>query len=322
MLEKIIRILIEFVVGIFGIFAIYLVYKEIKDVGFLAIRKSLFQIPLLYLLTACLFIFCDYIAFSGYDLLALKYICKKLPYSKVIKVATIAFSVTNTTGHAYIAGGSIRYLSYSKLGLKEIDILKMIVLESLTFLMGMGVILDICLILSHFLKLDRIQKYRHLLDMGAIAITLAFLAYLYFIVKPKRSFKWHNIDIKAPTFSLTFQQILVGSFDIIFSSLAFYTLFRAYLDASYFQVAIIFLIAQIIGISSQVPGGLGVFEASFLYLYPHTHNEKSAVLSALISFRLLYYFTPLIITGLSLAIMQILAKIKPYSIKQPSPDQE
>ena len=86
------------------------------------------------------------------------------------------------------------------------------------------------------------------------------------------------------------------------ASLVFYTLFRAHLDAPYLHVAVIFLISQLIGISTQVPGGLGVFEASFLYLFSHTPDEKLPLLAVLISFRVLYYFLPLLISCLWLII--------------------
>ena len=264
MLKKFLKFGID-VVGIFFlVFALYLVWREVHNLGFYQIVNKITELPLWILGIALIFILCNYIAFSGYDFLALYYIGVKLKKWLIIKTSFIAFSLTNTTGHAYIAGGSVRYFFYSKVGLNEFQVFKMIAFESLTFLMGMGAVLDICLILSHFLHLDRIHKYQHLLDLGSIAITLMLLFYLWFVVRPKKCFKLHNIIVKAPTLSLTIKQILVGSFDIISASLVFYTLFRAHLEESYLQVAIIFLIAQVIGICSQVPGGLGVFEASFL----------------------------------------------------------
>ena len=302
MWKKVLKFAIEFVGIFFLVFALYLVWREIHTLGLKQVANKITELPLFILLIALFFIICDYTAFSGYDFLALRYIGAKLKKWIVIKTAFISFSVTNTTGHAYMAGGSIRYFFYSKVGLNEFQVLKMIAFESLTFLMGMGLVLDVCLILSHFLHLNHIHKYQHLLDAGAVAITIMFLTYLWFVVRPKRCFKWHNITIKAPTLRLTAKQMLVGSFDIISASLVFYTLFRAHMDASYLQVAIIFLIAQVIGIASQVPGGLGVFEAGFLYLFPHTDAEKLPLLAVLITFRALYYFLPLAASVLWLLI--------------------
>ena len=128
--------------------ALWLVYQEIHTLGFSVILNKVRQLPFWILILAVFFIGCDYLAFSGYDFLALDYIEAKINKWLVLKTAFVSFSVTNTTGHAYMAGGSIRYFFYSKAGLNEFQVLKVIAFESLTFLMGLGIVLDICLILS------------------------------------------------------------------------------------------------------------------------------------------------------------------------------
>ena len=296
MKKKFLTLLIESMGLFFLGLAVWLVYREIHTLGFAEILNQVTQLPLWILWLALLFIAMDYLAFSGYDFLALNYIGAKIKKGLILKTAFVSFSVTNTTGHAYMAGGSIRYFFYSKAGLNEFQILKIIAFESLTFLMGMGLVLDLCLILSHFLHIPKMQAYQHFLDIGAILVTLALLFYLWFVVRPKRQFKWSNIEIKAPSMGLSLKQMLIGGLDIFSASLVFYTLFRAHLDAPYLHVAVIFLISQLIGISTQVPGGLGVFEASFLYLFSHMPNEKLPLLAVLISFRVLYYFLPLAIS--------------------------
>ena len=300
MLKKILKIGIEFMGAFFFGLALWLVYREIHTLGFDQIVDKVTELPLWILGLTLLFIACDYVALSGYDFLALRYIGAHLKKWLVLKTAFVGFSVTNTTGHAYMAGGSVRYFFYSKAGLTEFQVLKMIAFESLTFLMGMGIVLDICLILSHFMHLEHLAAYQFWLDAGAIFVTLALLAYVLFVVRPKRRFKWGNIEITAPTLSLTLKQMIAGGVDIFSASLVFYTLFCAHLDAPYIHVAVIFLLAQMIGISTQVPGGLGVFEAGFLYLFQHTPAEKLPLLAVLISFRVLYYFLPLAISCLFL----------------------
>lgn len=308
MLKKTIQILIELAAAFFCLLAFYLVCKEVKDVGFLSIQRSLFQTPIWFLSGAGIFVLCDYVALSGYDFLALKYIRKKLPFLEVLKTAMISFSVTNTTGHAYIAGGSIRYLFYSKLGLNELDILKMIAFESLTFLIGMIAVFDISLILLHFSDMSVLGQKAISFDAGAIILTLILFFYIGFIVYPHRKIKIKQILIPAPSIKMTIKQALLGGCDILSSSAVFYLLLKAHTDVHFFHIVPIYLLAQIIGISTQVPGGLGVFEGTFLYLFPHTMAEKSGILAALISFRLLYYFAPLIISGLFLAIQQLFVK--------------
>lgn len=318
MIKKAFKIIIECMALFFLGLALWLVYKEVHTLGITQIIAQLKSISIPFLLLALLFIACDYLAMSGYDFMALSYIGAKLKKLMIFKTAFIAFSVTNTTGHAYMAGGSVRYFFYSKAGLDEFQVLKVIAFESLTFLMGMGVVLDTCLILSHFMHLPELAKYQIWLDLGAVAVSIAFLLYLIFIVVPKRAFRWGKIEIKAPTLGLTLKQMLIGGADIFSASFVFYALMRANMDANYVHVAVIFLLAQLIGISSQVPGGLGVFEATFLYLFQHTPEQKLPLLASLISFRVLYYFLPLGLSCLFMLASWIRHLINPSGTHRPT----
>ena len=305
MMKKWVDFLIQLFALLFFGLALWLVYNEIRKIGWNHLLSLISQTPFWVLSTALAFTLCDYIAFSGYDFLALKYIGKKLPKDKVVEAAMISFSVTNTTGHAYIAGGSLRYMLYSKLGLTELNVLKMIAFESVTYLLGMACVFDVSLILSSLFHLTPGSTDIKWFDIGAVVVSLLVLLYWVFVVRPKRKINFKNIQIQAPSPKITLLQMLVGSMDIVAASLVFYTLLRYHMDVNIIHVFTIFTLAQLIGISTQVPGGLGVFEGAFLYLFVHTPAEKGSILAALITFRILYYFVPLGLTGLFFAGSQI-----------------
>lgn len=305
MMKKWVDFLIQLFALLFFGLALWLVYNEIRKIGWDHLLTLISQTPFWVLSTALAFTLCDYIAFSGYDFLALKYIGKKLPKDKVVEAAMISFSVTNTTGHAYIAGGSLRYMLYSKLGLTELNVLKMIAFESVTYLLGMACVFDVSLILSSLFHLTPGSTDIKWFDIGAVVVSLLVLLYWVFVVRPKRKINFKNIQIQAPSPKITLLQMLVGSMDIVAASLVFYTLLRYHMDVNIIHVFTIFTLAQLIGISTQVPGGLGIFEGAFLYLFVHTPAEKGGILAALITFRILYYFVPLGLTGLFFAGSQI-----------------
>lgn len=305
MMKKWVDLLIQLFALLFFGLALWLGYNEIRKIGWDHLLTLISQTPFWVLSTALAFTLCDYIAFSGYDFLALKYIGKKLPKDKVVEAAMISFSVTNTTGHAYIAGGSLRYMLYSKLGLTELNVLKMIAFESVTYLLGMACVFDVSLILSSLFHLTPGSTDIKWFDIGAVVVSLLVLLYWVFVVRPKRKINFKNIQIQAPSPKITLLQMLVGSMDIVAASLVFYTLLRYHMDVNIIHVFTIFTLAQLIGISTQVPGGLGVFEGAFLYLFVHTPAEKGGILAALITFRILYYFVPLGLTGLFFAGSQI-----------------
>ena len=69
------------------------------------------------------------------------------------------------------------------------------------------------------------------------------------------------------------------------------------METPFIETFVIFIIAQCVGFATQVPGGLGVFEGTFLYLYPYIETEKAGIIASLILFRLIYYFLPFILSG-------------------------
>ena len=298
MSKNLISTAVKLIALLFFVLAIYLFCHEIHKLGWSKVVNQLKEFPFKILILAVLLVFCDYVFLSGYDFLALRYLGVQINRREVFKTAFISFSVTNSTGHAYLAGGAIRYFFYSKVGLTQLQVIKMIAFESLTFLMGMGMVLDVCLILSYFFHIPKMHTYQGMLNFSAIVISLALFIYICFFVRLKKKFKLSVTEIKLPSMQMTFKQILLGASDIISASLVFYILFSFHLDADYLHVAVIFLIAQLIGVSTQVPGGLGVFEATFLYLFDPSKNEKASVFAVLIAFRVLYYFLPLLISCL------------------------
>ena len=289
---------------LFLFLAIGLVFSEVHKIGFHQITLLIRQTPFHILGLAAFFTALDYLMLSGYDFIALSYIRKKVPCLKVITNALFSFSVTNTTGHAYVAGGSLRYFLYKKIN--ELDIFKMIAFESITFLLGMISVLNIALILAFLTKTT--FPYAPFFYIGAVIIDLIFSLYLIFIILKKKSFHIKKIQIIAPTFKQTCLQFLIGTLDICSISLVFYTLLHYHTNCDIIYCFIIFILCQLIGLSTQVPGGLGVFEGSFLYLFSHTPEQKGGIIATLLTFRVLYYFVPLFLSGLFFLIRTLLKK--------------
>src|SRR6185312_263049 len=65
----------------------------------------------------------------------------------------------------------------------------------------------------------------------------------------------------------------------------------------------LFLLAQLIGVVSQVPGGIGIFEGSFLFLL-QGQLPTAHVLAALMAFRAIYYFAPLALASVILMVYE------------------
>lgn len=297
MLDRIIQFIGFFFFGI----ALWLIAEEVRKVGFEHLFDLMLTTPWWVICLMLLFTFLDYVALSGYDVLSLQYIQKHVPYPTVLKAAGIGFAVSNTVGHAYASGGSIRYLIYTPRGLTHFSILTLIAFEALTFLIGMAVVYVLAVSLAPFEH--TLANYAHIdaIYISGVCVIIAAAFYYLMIIRPKRHIKIAGADIKAPTRQMTLKQIIVGVADNFAVSLVFYTIVRYHIDISFLPVFIVFIIAQTIGVSTQVPGGIGIFEGLILFLLPHASSERGQLLSALIIFRCLYFFLPFLLACLYLA---------------------
>jgi uncharacterized membrane protein YbhN (UPF0104 family) len=102
--------------------------------------------------------------------------------------------------------------------------------------------------------------------------------------------------VPHPTFRRAAAQIGVSLADWVFSGAALYVLLPSRVPFHVFFA--VFLLGQIAGLIAQVPAGLGVFEAVMLWGLTPALSTPS-VLVALVGYRLVYFFLPLIIaTGI------------------------
>ncbi|GAB6195487.1 hypothetical protein [Lysobacter xanthus] len=83
---------------------------------------------------------------------------------------------------------------------------------------------------------------------------------------------------------------------------ALYVLLPQEATAAWPLFALAFLGASVAGVVAHVPGGLGVFEGMLLAALP---GDRTAVLAALLAYRLVYNLLPAAIAGVALALLLI-----------------
>ena len=94
-------------------------------------------------------------------------------------------------------------------------------------------------------------------------------------------------------------QVFIGGADILMASMVLYFALTAFVDIPFQTFMGVFIIANVLGTFSQVPGGLGVFEGLFMYIIPGEHN-RAMLFGALLAYRIIYYLLPLVISAIML----------------------
>ena len=114
------RILPFIGVLLFSLAAVVL-YKELHGESLHAIVDHMHAMPDGKIGLAVVLTLLSYIAMTGYDFLALRYVGQRLAYGQIALASGIGYAFSNTLGLSMIAGASVRYRIYSAWGLSARD---------------------------------------------------------------------------------------------------------------------------------------------------------------------------------------------------------
>lgn len=279
--------------------AAYMIYRQLAKYSLEDIKEAIFSIPKKNIFYACIASFLGYIVLACYDFLAITYIKKKLTAWKWLLTGFIGFSVSNNAGHAIISGGAIRYRFYTRWRFRATEILRMITFSGFTYLWGCCFLM----IIGFLLTLGNSDGETSISDITILVVTIvsAILLLIYFlaVIFYRKPIFIKDIEFTMPTFKMALAQIFTGAADTFLASLVLYFCLSPFVEIPFHTYIGVFIVAQVLGVYSQVPGGLGVFEGLFLYIIPGEHNQ-AILFGALIAYRIIYYLVPLVVSGILL----------------------
>lgn len=282
--------------------ALYIVHNQLAAHDLSDILGTLKTTPMGIVMAALLLMVINYLVLAGYDWLALRYTDhSQIPWLKMTAAALLSYAISNNTGHAWAAGGSIRYRFYSKWGVLGWDIIKISLFQTITYLLGaltLGLLGS--LLLPHYLY-STIQEPPaiHWVSLICAASLLVYWGGVFLWRKPLL-IKGFELHLPSPLMALG--QTLVASIDVMLSSLVLWVLLLNQVDSDFGAFLVVFVVAQVVGVISQVPGGIGVFEGAFLWLMADIEatDQHLILISALLLYRVIYYFVPLLLAGAGL----------------------
>lgn len=287
----------------FFAFAVFMIYRQLSKYTLQEIKDAILAVPNKNILYACIASFCGYMALSSYDYLALKYIRRKLATWKWIFAGFIGFSVSNNAGHAIVSGGAIRYRLYTRWRIQASEIVKMVTFSGFTYLVACFFLVILGFMLSPGHLLASVSS--PLVNWGLMIFSVGgMIFYLWGCAFYKKPIIIKEIEFEAPSVPMALAQMVIGSADILMASLVLYFVMESYVDIPFLTFIGAFIIAQVLGVYSQVPGGLGIFELVFTNLMPEEENQAN-LFAILVLYRIIYYLLPLIISGIALFAYEI-----------------
>ncbi|MEN9204343.1 MAG: lysylphosphatidylglycerol synthase domain-containing protein [Thermostichales cyanobacterium DRC_bins_46] len=284
--------------------SMWAIRQELRQHSPQEIWDSLQAIPPKWVGMAMLFTGLNYWALTGYDTLAIRYVGYALPYRKTALVAIISYAISNTVGLALLSGSALRYRFYSSWGLSSAKIAQIIAFCNLSFWLGLFTVGGVLFTLEPIavptlLKLPFSSVYP--LGIVFLGMTLAYLGWSFLGFQSWQIGKW-TLPHLPIQFSLA--QIAITALDWLLATAVLYVLLPSTNSLSFAGFFGIYLLAQLAGLISNIPGGLGVFETVMLMLIspPLPAHE---LLGALLAYRGIYYLLPLTLALLLLGGYEI-----------------
>jgi phosphatidylglycerol lysyltransferase len=245
------------------------------------------RVALATLLTAL-----GYAVMTFYDRFALLSIKHRLPWRQVSTISFISHAFSNTMGMSLLVSGSIRYRFYVQNGLSTTEVARVVLFCTMSFWLGLMALTGATLLWVPLPPELSLAAFRLPLGVVLTLAPLAWLAACALMRRPLRVWRWH---VTLPSLRTGMRQILVGALDWGLAAAVLYVLMPDSLNSGFGHFLAIFVIAQMAGLLSHVPGGLGVFEAVMLTGFAAAGHQALAtpILGALAAFRVIYYLFPL-----------------------------
>ncbi|MFY8094170.1 MAG: lysylphosphatidylglycerol synthase domain-containing protein [Niveispirillum sp.] len=287
-----------------GVLLVFAVRHVMAEVDFGEVIAYLEALPLSKLIKAIALTALAFWLLTLYDLSALIYLKKKVPYRTTAFAAGCGYAISNNVGWAVISGAGVRLRAYGKAGLSPADVAKVVVFSTTTFTLGLTFTGAVGMIVgphpvSVLLKIPEIavQAAGALMLLGLLAICVITAV----THKPVKIWRW---TIQLPSWGGVVSQITISSAELVVTAGILWMLLPVNVDVPFVSFVALFCAALIVAIFSHVPGGLGVFE-SIILLGMADHDAASSILGALLAYRFIYYVLPLAVAGLSIAIWEI-----------------
>lgn len=275
--------------------AFFLLAQQLKSYHYRDLMRQVWTLPHSHLSLALLLTAVAYSVLAGYDAIALSYVEHPLPLQRIAFGSFIAYALSHSLGFPLLlSGGPVRYRFWSAWGLSTSEIAQAISFAGATFIIGMIAVAGVVFLLEPngtiaLLKLPLTS----LKPLGLVCVLLVS-GYIVLAATRNKSFTVFGWKFPVPSLRLVVAQLAVAVVDWTAAGAVLFVLLPPGYRLSYLPVLGVFLLAQLVGIISHVPGGLGVFEAIVvLLLKPFV--PAASIVGSLLAYRAIYYLLPLVI---------------------------
>jgi len=211
-----------------------------------------------------------------------------------LRLSFVANSLANILNLSGAMGAGIRVMSLTARKVPLPRAAALIGMQALSLPLGLSMLVVFALAAQSLpLSAGVVERTIAYLVLAAAALYLP----LYFFLSTRRPLmRWLPHDIGLPPLRLKLELALVSLLDWLLAAATLWACL--YVSGAHVKPGLMlgaFAGASVLGLASQVPGGLGVFDGLVLLALKEAGFDQPVILSGLLLFRIAYYLLPLLV---------------------------
>ena len=275
-------------------------HRQLTGLDWAAVGESLRSLGWRQLVPATLLLAASFAAYGLLERLASSHVGKPLPPLRAFAAALASQGISLSTGKGLLVAGLVRLRLFGRWGFTTGESLGVSVLVFLHGNIGLALLLGAACLWS------RAWEWAWWAGSLALGIAGAWLVACH-RGKPIEVF---NRQVVPPTVREQLIGAAVGAAEKLACVLLAWFLMPADPGIPFTTFAALLLVSLVLARASQVPGGLGVLEATVLGFWPG-EAPRATLVAGLLAFRVAYYLVPLVPGLLILAWAGYLRRVAP-----------
>ena len=273
-------------------------WKELHSLRWLDVKNTSASVPGRELLLCLLLTFCAIASMGFYDALAIPSGKNRVSFHARWLVGIFAFAWSNLLSVGGLAGPTIRFFLYRRLGLENREVIFGLSIHYLAAVFGLG-----AWMLAVFTPLPTHWSFAQVL-LSQTLLALCFSVLIAFLftrlvarwMMARLQNRYPDMDLYQPPFILL---ALVSFADWTFTYYAFELLVNATAQNTLGNPqSATFFIGILVGFASLLPAGLGAADSVWLHFLLREMNAANAAATILL-YRVIFYFIPWFLAAFS-----------------------
>jgi hypothetical protein len=284
---------------------VWLLVRYGRNIDWDDVLDSLRNTPRPALLVAAGLAAASHLLYSCFDLIGRRYTGHNLRTLTVMAVNFVSYAFNLCIG-SLVGGVGFRYRLYSRLGLSNGVITRIVSMSMLTNWLGYKLLAGF-VFLVHPLALPPSWKMgNHGLQWLGAGLIIVSMSYIVACVRSgDRIWTVKGHELYLPPWRMAVLQMTISCINWSLMAGVIFVLLGERI--AYTDVLTVLLIGAIAGVVAHVPAGLGVFEFVFVALLSHQVSE-GRLIGALLGYRAIYYILPLIAAAVVYLVMELRAR--------------